>query len=298
MDEFLKKIASEDRELRLEAILNVLYDENVKIVPVLKDLLLTEKDLHVISAAVKVIGLLAADDELELIGTYLCHRDPRVRANAVEALGGCNSAGASSLAAAMMGDENHRVRLNAALMLVDDAPALIENLMDELWNSGNEDAQSGVLWAACNLSAGSRSIWAARGLKHSSEAVRDMARLLSEDMDDDSDDGSGIKKLVSSAVRKIKKKRKLYIHLSGRIVEGVKKDPVKGVTIRLANTGIQEQSDRHGRFCFDRLEANKVHIFVCEKIAWPTTTFRLRVSGQRDQRTIIRMRSQGISAKK
>lgn len=297
MDEFLKKIASEDRDLRLEALFDVLYDENIKAVPVLKDLLLTEKDLHVISAAVKIIGLLAADDEMELIGTYLCHPDSRVRANAVEALGGANSAGAASLASAMVFDDHHRVRLNAALMLADDAPHLIENLMDELWNSDNEHAQAGVLWAACNLPDGIRSIWSARGMKHSSEAVRDMASLLTDEVDDDGGE-SGSKKLKSSAVRKIKKKRKLYIRLAGRIVEGVRKDPVKTVTIRLANSGVMEMSDRNGRFCFDRLEGNKVHIFVCEKTGWPTTTFRLRVTAQREQRTIIRMRPQGTKVKK
>ncbi len=90
-----------------------------------------------------------------------------------------------------------------------------------------------------------------------------------------------------------KKERVIYVRLAGRVVHGVKKDALKHVTIRLSNTGFQEMSDRHGRFCFERLEANKVHIFVCEKTGWPNTTFRYRTSGQRDQRVIIRMRSPG-----
>jgi hypothetical protein len=124
-----------------------------------------------------------------------------------------------------------------------------------------------------------------------------MARLLSDEVIE-AEELSGKKKLRAPAVRKIKKKRKLYIRLAGRVVEGVRKDPVKVVTIRLANSGIQELTDRHGRFCFDRLEGNKVHIFVCEKSGWPTTTFRLRVTSQREQRTIIRMRSRGANTGK
>ena len=98
--------------------------------------------------------------------------------------------------------------------------------------------------------------------------------------------------------QKDKKKRTLWTRLSGRVVEGVRKNPLSNVTIRLANSGSQELSDRNGRFCFERIEANKVHVFICEKTGWPNTSFRYRASGQRDQRVIIRMRSRGRVAER
>jgi len=309
MEELLKNLASKDKDTRLLAVLDLLYEDNSDCVPVLKELLLTEKNLHVISAAVKTIGLLAADDEMELIGSYLCHKDSRVRANAVEALGGCSSDAAMNLAAAMVSDENHRVSLNAALLLGDESSDIIDSVLQDLWQSGNEVAQSGVVWAACNLSQEQMEKWVALGIKHKSEVVRSMARLVSDDDFDDStldnesaDDNelasqSGKKRLRAPKARKLKKKkRKLYVRLAGRVVSGVRKEAVKHVTIRLANSGILELSDRNGRFCFERLEGNRVHVFVCEKLGWPTTTFRLRCTSQREQRTIIRMRSRGVMA--
>ena len=65
-----------------------------------------------------------------------------------------------------------------------------------------------------------------RGIKHSSDVVRGMARLVSDYDPDSEDDGDG-SGLIKSRVRLVKKKRKLYIRLAGRIVEGVRKDPVK-----------------------------------------------------------------------
>ena len=371
MEIFLKYICSKEPELRTRVVLKAAEVDFEATIPLLKERLVVEDDMHVFSAIVKAVGLLGRDDELPFLSEYLSHEDARVRANAIEGMNRCDKPSRFNLLAAMMGDENHRVRLNAAIGLKREDPSALPDVIDELWEAEEPEARRAIFWAAKNHLEGeeARTLYI-RGLDddhvevrmqalerlgdcHDIEVAQKIISLLEAATTKDewvkalrqrlfalqASTDNELRTLVNTAVdhmlaadkeeptqeleaeepeaedeadyrmslpksqRKLrppkddgtreKKERTIWIRLAGRVVHGVKKDPLKHVTIRLSNTGFQEMTDRHGRFCFERLEANKVHIFVCEKTGWPNTTFRYRSSGQRDQRVIIRMRSRG-----
>ena len=378
MEIFLKYICSKEPELRTRVVLKAAEVDFEATIPLLKERLVVEDDMHVYSAIVKAVGLLGRDEELAFLSHYLSHEDGRVRANAIEGMNRCDKPSRFNLLAAMIGDENHRVRLNAAIGLKREDPSALQEVIDELWDADEPEARRAIFWAAkSHLDKEEARLLYLRGLEddhievrlqaldclgdcHDFEVAQKIVSLLEEAREKDewtkalrqrlfalqASTDSELRAFVNEAIDRLlstpheediaeveaeeiemeelveeaeeeydfssslpasqrklrppkndgkqdKKERTIWIRLAGRVVHGVKKDPLNSVTIRLSNTGYQEMSDRHGRFCFERLEANKVHIFVCEKTGWPNTTFRYRSSGQRDQRVIIRMRSRG-----
>jgi len=367
MEVFLQYLDAAEVELRIRAVLKAADIEFEATIPHMKRRLDEETSLHVVSAIVKAVGLLGRSDEMAFLGQYLAHEDPRVRANAIEGMARSEAAGRFNLYAAMLGDEHHRVRINAAVALRKEDPTALDDLLEELWDEPSPHAHRGAMWVAGRHTTPARAreqylrglasphpdvaLAALQGLgdcdcpvvaerlavllaadEGRDEAVRvalrerlfalqastsdevravvvpAVERLLGgtpvavADVPDGTSDPAAAGSLPPSQRRlrppkddgpREAPKRTMWVRLAGRIVYGVKKDPLPQVTIRLSNTGFQELSDRHGRFCFDRIEANKVHVFVCEKQGWPTTTYRYRASGERDQRILIRMRSRG-----
>jgi len=90
-----------------------------------------------------------------------------------------------------------------------------------------------------------------------------------------------------------RKEMPVYVRLAGRVIDGRRSNGLKQATVRISSSGRQEITDNNGRFYFERLEGLNVYVFVCEKMGYPTTTFRYRASGQKDQSVVIRMRNRG-----
>jgi len=116
-------LAHEDFSVRLKAVKDILKADDRTRLPAVKEALGAESDTFVKSSLVRAIGELGSEDDLETIIPFLIDREPRVRANAVEATGILTSSEEwlTKLLPSLR-DSNNRVRANAAVALKDSHP--------------------------------------------------------------------------------------------------------------------------------------------------------------------------------
>ena len=121
----------EDFSVRLQAVKDLVKSANRSMIQDLKEALQQERDTFVASAMVRAIGELGSNDDFTAVIPYLESRDPRIRANAVEAAANLASEAAASLAPASdmlklllpaLKDGNNRVRANAVVALTKPYP--------------------------------------------------------------------------------------------------------------------------------------------------------------------------------
>ena len=116
-------LAHEDFSIRLKAVKDILKAGDLTRLPAVKEALGAESDTFVKSSLVRAIGELGSEDDIETLIPFLIDREPRVRANAVEAAGNLTSCEdwLKKLLPALK-DRNNRVRANAAVALNESYP--------------------------------------------------------------------------------------------------------------------------------------------------------------------------------
>ncbi|MDD5091531.1 MAG: HEAT repeat domain-containing protein [Candidatus Wallbacteria bacterium] len=84
---------------------------------IIKQLIMDESDVTVLSTALHTLGPIADSDDLLLIAQFLLHDDARVRANAVESLGNMDHASADEFVRPLIADPDTRVKVNSLIFL-------------------------------------------------------------------------------------------------------------------------------------------------------------------------------------
>lgn len=221
---------------------------------------------------------LSMDDALMVRLAALDDADPAVRIRALEGLGGCDDPEAAATLAAHFAEAEEGTAWQLAL----------EELLIALQGSTRSAVRDVARGAV------ERTMRRRRTASGEGEAVEELDEPTLEPRGTLPPSQRGLRAPTGPPPER--KSAPLLIRVAGRVVDGDKREPVKGVAVRLANTGFIEVTDRLGRFGMERLEGNRVYVFVCEKIGFPTTSYRYRASAQADQSILIRMRSRGSRA--
>jgi len=113
----------EDFSVRLQAVKDLVKSANHSMLQDLKEALQQEHDTFVASAMVRALGELGSSDDITAVTPHLESRDPRIRANAVEAAARLAPAGDTlKLLLPTLKDGNNRVRANAVVALAKIFP--------------------------------------------------------------------------------------------------------------------------------------------------------------------------------
>ena len=127
------EIFDEDKQWKkLEALKLLAKKDDQEVLAFLKERLLEESDLFILSSMVKSVGKLGSSSELNIVQGFLKHEDSRVRANAVEALELIGDEVAWPVLTPLLNDESKRVRLNVAKTLEKFDTAEAKSLSEEL----------------------------------------------------------------------------------------------------------------------------------------------------------------------
>lgn len=121
------------------------------VVPALLSHVGRETDDHVLATMTKWLGRMAQGRELDVLEPFLVHGDPRVRANTLEGLVGIPSARVCRLAQRLAGDENPRVRAQAARVIARFDPAESFIILRQLILSEDEAEMGAALHALDTL---------------------------------------------------------------------------------------------------------------------------------------------------
>lgn len=110
-EQYIILLNDSNRDIRLSAVMSLRMADD-SILPQLEFRLKVEDDPYVISALVSTIGMLGGEQQVPLIGRFLGHSDPRVRANAVEGLCFTGSFSAAGHIIRSLSDPHPRVQDN------------------------------------------------------------------------------------------------------------------------------------------------------------------------------------------
>ncbi len=113
----VRELTSENFDVRLKAVKDIVKSGDTSKLSALKDMLLRENDSYVKSAIILAIGQLGANDDVKAILPYLTDPDPRIRANTVEAIGQIGIGESLEKLLPTLQDRNNRVRANAVVAL-------------------------------------------------------------------------------------------------------------------------------------------------------------------------------------
>lgn len=108
-------------------------------------------DTHILATAVRAVGHLEGYDGGERLRPFLEHPDPRVRANAIEALDALDLPGFEDSVAARIHDDHQRVKANAAVALFKRGrPEVVPHLI-ELSRTGDDAARAAATFSMGEL---------------------------------------------------------------------------------------------------------------------------------------------------
>jgi HEAT repeat protein len=132
-------LASSNSENRQRALKALAVGFNMEALPVLVEMLKSEKDPFVIASIVKLVGKYGGPENIESLSVFLNHEDPRVRANTIE---GLELAGTDKIIAYIVpfiNDVDNRIRANAVKALSkfksDEMLEVLGSMIrsDQLW---------------------------------------------------------------------------------------------------------------------------------------------------------------------
>lgn len=86
-----------------------------------------------------------------------------------------------------------------------------------------------------------------------------------------------------SGAQQMQEAARMWVRLTGRVLDSANKKPIPRATVRLSSSGRQEITDRRGRFHMERLIRGERYIFVVECQGYPSRSVHYRCSGQQDQ---------------
>ncbi len=148
-------LASLDPRRRLEAV-QLAPEEGGEVLDRLEALLAGEKDEFVLATLGKKLGRLGRERCLPLLLPLLTHGDARVRANTLEGLAGISAPEVLETARRLLGDDNPRVRAQAARLLAhrreDQGKAL--SILKAMLLEGDETGALSALHALESIDAG------------------------------------------------------------------------------------------------------------------------------------------------
>lgn len=119
---YKRALASEDSFLKLELLMLIYADPETKkdrriIFDILKNRLSQEKDPFILPIYVKGLGIYGDDSAISILQNYLSSQNPRVVANAIEALEELNSELSLNMVLPLLKHEDNRVRGNAVKLV-------------------------------------------------------------------------------------------------------------------------------------------------------------------------------------
>ena len=112
-------IHNENREIRLQTLEEIINEGDSDRLPEVLNQLPLEKDLKLKAIILTVIGRLGSDTDLPHIVEYLRHKDPRIRATAVEMTGLLQPENIGELLSPFLEDEDNRTAANTIVALKD-----------------------------------------------------------------------------------------------------------------------------------------------------------------------------------
>ncbi|MBI3891248.1 MAG: HEAT repeat domain-containing protein [Candidatus Wallbacteria bacterium] len=142
-----ERLSDPDKNQRLQAALQAAELPQAKGVPLLKNALLVEAHPHVIATLAKALGQLGGPAEASVLGEFLQHSDPRVRANAIEGLAASRSEEAYKLVEPLLDDPNQRVRASAAWLIHGKDPARAFATLKDMLLSKDAELHDAALFA-------------------------------------------------------------------------------------------------------------------------------------------------------
>ncbi|MCK5687520.1 HEAT repeat domain-containing protein [bacterium] len=116
-------------------------------VRVLLDLLNLEKDNFIIATILKSIGIMGNSEQIIVIAPFLKDKDPRIRANSIEALCHIEDDIVYTHIVPLLRDLDNRVRGNAVKALKDIGSQNVFSCLDEMIKSGKEHYIQSAIYA-------------------------------------------------------------------------------------------------------------------------------------------------------
>lgn len=133
------ELSSPDFQVRLGAAISIGREKDPRLLDHVLAALDSENNAIVVASLVKAVGSLGDHTHVSRLGPFLRDKNPRVRANAVEAMLGMQSPLSLALVFPLLQDPDHRVRANAskALSIQGERTALtvLQKMVesDQLW---------------------------------------------------------------------------------------------------------------------------------------------------------------------
>ncbi len=175
-------LAGRDPDARVRVIERFVKAHRAAAVDELVALLTAESDPTVLSTVVRLVGTTAPPSHLSVLRPFLGHANPRVVANAVEAMGRLDAGAALPMVLPVLVAEDHRVRANVLLVLYKEWKPEVLAYLSRMISSEKEAYRAAAVWCLGQLEDGEADEAMASMLAHeeSPDLVDDLLKTFSE----------------------------------------------------------------------------------------------------------------------